>query len=80
MAKLSQEFISKLILHPKNMYEIAQEAGVDQSFLSKAKNGIIEIRQDDERILRVASIIKCEIDEIFMRPTQSNTEKQRGEL
>ena len=62
---LSREFLISLKLDERPAYRIAQDADVDPVVLSKLIHGIIPVRRDDERILRVAKIFGLEDDQVF---------------
>lgn len=54
-----------IYLNPKRAYQIAQEAGLTPSTLSKLLNGIEPVKQDDPRIIRVGEIVGVSADECF---------------
>jgi transcriptional regulator with XRE-family HTH domain len=64
---LSRKFITALKLHDLPAYRIAQMAGVDSSTLSKLINGISPIKENDERIVRIATVLDISADEAFDR-------------
>jgi transcriptional regulator with XRE-family HTH domain len=67
MFVLSKKFIAALKLHDLPAYRIAQMAGVDSSTLSKLINGISPIKENDERIARIAAVLGLSPDEAFDR-------------
>lgn len=54
---ISETLRRAIKLHQKRHYQIAQEAGLHPSTLSKLLNGIIPVREDDPRVLRVAWVV-----------------------
>ena len=63
--KLSRTFFSTLKLHPRPAYEIAQLANVDPNWVSKALHGMICLREDDERLIRIAQVLGLSENQIF---------------
>ncbi len=65
MVRVSREFKVRLKLAGRPAYEIANQAGVNPTTLSKLINGIAPIKPNDERILRVAEFLGLKKEEIF---------------
>ena len=63
--KLSRTFLIELKLNELPAYRIAQQAGVNPNTLSKLVSGILPVKADDERILRVANVLGLKKDEVF---------------
>ena len=62
---LSNKFIRTIKLNNSNAYHIANQAGVHPSTLSQIINGIIQVRDDDERVLRIARVVGLQKDDCF---------------
>jgi len=67
MVIVSKEFRTRIKLHELPAYRIAQKAGIDPSTLSKLISGISTVRENDERIIRVAAVLGLSADEAFDR-------------
>ncbi len=65
MVRVSREFRVRLKLAGRPAYEIANQAGVNPTTLSKLLNGIAPLKPDDARILRVAEFLGLEKGEVF---------------
>ena len=65
LAKVSKLFIDTIDTHNLNAYTIAQEAGMTASQLSQFKNGIVTIRENDARIIRVGEVIGLKPEQCF---------------
>jgi len=63
---VSQKLKIAIYLNQKKAYQIAQEAGLNPSTLSKLLNGIEEIKPKDPRILKVAKIVGVSEGECFV--------------
>ena len=62
---LSKKFIAALKLGPKRAYEIAQEAGIHPSTLSKLLCGIERVKENDSRVIRVGKVLGIPEKECF---------------
>lgn len=71
---LSQKFISTVKLHKRPAYQIAHEAGLHPSTLSKLINGIEIVRPNDSRVLKVGAVLGLRPDECFSAETPSREE------
>ena len=67
---ISQKLKAAIKLSPVPAYKIAQEAGLDPSTLSKMICGIIRIKPDDIRIVRVGQILGVQPDECFEKENE----------
>ena len=65
MVKISDNFLIRLKLHQLPAYQIAQMAGVNPNWLSKAINGIDPVKPQDERIIAVGQVIGLAPSECF---------------
>ena len=63
--QLSKKFLVSLKLNQQPAYRIAQKAGVDPSMLSKLISGIVQVKQDDTRVMRVGKVLGLEPEECF---------------
>jgi transcriptional regulator with XRE-family HTH domain len=70
---LSKTFLTALKLNDLPAYRIAQMAGVDPSTLSKLINGISLIRENDERITKVAAVLGLSAHEAFVTNIKDNS-------
>ena len=57
MVRVSREFKIRLKLADQPAYQLANQAGVNPSTLSKLVNGIEPVKSNDERIGRVAALL-----------------------
>jgi hypothetical protein len=57
MIQTSDRFKAAVLLNKKKAYEIAHEAGIHPSTLSKLMHGIEKVRPNDERIVRVGRVV-----------------------
>jgi hypothetical protein len=62
---VSQKFVEAVRLSPRRSYQIAHEAGLHPSTLSKILNGIERVKPDDQRVLRVAAVLGLKKQECF---------------
>jgi hypothetical protein len=68
---VSEKLRIAIFLHPKRSYQIAQEAGLHSSMLSKLLHGIERVKPGDKRILRVAKVLNLDSDECFEKDSVS---------
>ena len=68
--QVSFKFISAVKLDKRRAYEIAWEAGVNPTTLSKLINGIERPRKKDHRILAVGKVLGLNADECFQETCQ----------
>jgi len=66
MLRLSDQFKIRLKLNEVPQYKIAQRAGVNPNVLSRLVRGVDQVRLDDARIHRVASVLGLQRDEAFV--------------
>jgi transcriptional regulator with XRE-family HTH domain len=64
---ISKELKVAVLLNEKKAYQIAQEAGIHPSTLSKILHGIEKVEPGDERILRVAKVSNLDPRECFTK-------------
>lgn len=62
---ISKKLITEIKLSPIPAYRIAQEAGIDPSTLSKMVCGIIRVKLDDNRVVRVGRLLGLKPHECF---------------
>lgn len=62
---LSKKFIAAVKLGPKRAYEVAQEAGIHPSTLSKLMCGIERAKSDDPRIIATGKVLGLSAEECF---------------
>lgn len=62
---LSQKFKAAVKLSSRRAYQIAHEAGLHPSTLSKLLNGIEKVKPGDPRVLRVGKVIGLRPQECF---------------
>ena len=65
MMQISQEFLTRLKLHPEPAYRIAQSANLDPATLSKLIHGAIRLHPSDPRITAVGEILGLTESECF---------------
>jgi len=65
MVKISENFLIRLKLHQLPAYQIAQMAGVNPNWLSKAINGIETVKFNDPRIIAVGQVLSLPPSECF---------------
>ena len=75
LAMVSKELRVGILLSGKRHYELAQEAGIHPSTLSKLLNGIDRVRPNDPRILRIAEIVGVHSEQAFVAD-ENQTPKQ----
>jgi len=69
---ISQKLKVAIKLSSIPAYKIAQEAGLDPSTLSKMICGIIRIKPDDNRIVRVGQILGVQPDKCFEKENEGH--------
>ena len=62
---LSEKFVAAVKLGPKRAYEVAQEAGIHPSTLSKLMCGIERAKTNDKRIIAVAKVLGITAEDCF---------------
>lgn len=62
---MSETLRRAIKLHPKRHYQIAQEAGLHPSTLSKLMNGIVPIYEDDPRVIKIARVLGLDPEDCF---------------
>ncbi len=62
---ISREFLIRLKLHDQPVYKITQEARVHPNTLSKLIHGMVPVKADDSRIVRLGSVLGLREDEVF---------------
>lgn len=65
MVRVSREFRARLKLADQPAYKLANRAGVNPTTLSKLINGIEPVKQNDERIGRLAAVLGMSAEEAF---------------
>lgn len=65
---ISESLKIAIKLSPKRAYEIAHEAGIHPSTLSKLICGIEKVREGDLRVLKVAKVLKLKESDCFENP------------
>jgi DNA-binding CsgD family transcriptional regulator len=63
--EVSEKFIHAVKLSPKRAYEIAKEAGINESTLSHIINGIRKIEDNDSRVISVGKVLGLAPEECF---------------
>ncbi len=63
--EVSQKLKNAVKLSPKKAYEIAHEAGLHPSTLSRIVCGIERIKPNDFRVLRIAKVLDMEPEKCF---------------
>ena len=69
MEMVSERLRVAVKLSPKKDYQIAHEANLHPSTLSKLINGIERAKPGDERVLRIARVVGIPADECFTETT-----------
>ncbi len=67
--KVSERLWTAIKTSRRPAYKIAQQAGVHPSWLSKAINGIEQVKPGDPRIVAVGRIVGVPAGECFDEPT-----------
>lgn len=73
---VSKELRVGILLSGKRHYELAQEAGMHPSTLSKLLNGIDKAKPNDPRIMRIAEIVGVPSEKAFV--ADSDHSPQQG--
>jgi hypothetical protein len=76
---LSRELIKAIRFSNKKQYEIAHEAGLHYSTLSRMIHGIEQIRDGDPRVLRLGAILGVSRDKLF-EPKVDERKEQIADL
>ena len=63
--QVSRKFIAALKINSKPAYQIAWEAGIHPTLLSKLLHGCERIKLNDERIIAVGEILGLKPEECF---------------
>lgn len=74
---ISRSFVEAVKLAPKHAYEIAHEAGIHPSTLSKIVNGIDHVRLNDSRVIRVAIVLGLNPEDCFEADTIAAAPEER---
>ena len=64
---ISQKLRIALKLNPMPEYRIAQKAGLNPTVLSKLVNGIVPIKKDDARIIKVGKVLGIPAEQCFQQ-------------
>ena len=64
---ISETFKIAVKTSPHKSYEIAHQANLHPSMLSKIVNGIELVKEDDQRVLAVARVLGLNPDECFQK-------------
>ena len=62
---LSKRFLIEVKLNELPAYRLAQMAGINPNELSKLINGIVKVKPQDERIIRVGKVLGLDPCECF---------------
>ena len=62
---ISKKFINAVKLSTWKSYQIAHKAGIHPSTLSRILCGIELVEENDERVLKIASVLKLDPSECF---------------
>ena len=65
MFMFSKKFLIRLKLNPLPQYRIAQKAGLHPTTLSQLVNGIVTVKENDPRLLKVAQVLGLKREEVF---------------
>jgi hypothetical protein len=74
---VSQTFKAAIRLSPKRGYQIAHEAGIHPSTLSRIICGIEKAKDDDPRVLKVAQVLGLEPTACFETEGSGRTEENK---
>jgi hypothetical protein len=72
---LSEELIRAIRFSNKKNYEIAQEAGLHYSTLSRMIHGIERVRDGDPRVLKLGAVLGISTEKLF--EPKADEEKER---
>ena len=64
---VSKKFIQAVKLSNKKSYQIAHQANLHPSTLSKILNGIEKIKNGDERVIAIGRVLGLQDDELFKK-------------
>jgi len=70
---ISKKLIAAIKLSSIPAYKIAQKAGLDPSTLSKMVCGIIKVKPDDKRVVRIGQILGIYADECFEKENKESS-------
>lgn len=73
---ISRRFKAEIKLGATPAYKIAQKAGVDSSTLSKIMCGIVTVKPQDPRVLKVGKILGLKPEECFESDKHENHSNQ----
>jgi hypothetical protein len=73
MIKVSHKFLVRLKLNTLPAYHIAQLADLHPATLSKLVSGAEPIRPDDDRVIRLASVLGLSKEEAFEEVQEDST-------
>lgn len=79
---LSKKFVHSLKLSDRRAYQIANDAGIPPTTLSKLLNGAEPVRPKDARIIAVGKVLGLSPEECFEEDATSDSEdttKTQGE-
>ena len=62
---VSRKLVEAIKLSNMKSYEIAHQAEMHPSTLSRILNGIEDVRPGDQRVLRIAKVLDVRIEECF---------------
>ena len=62
---ISRKLWEAVKLDPRRDYQIAHEAGLHPSMLSKILNGIEKVEEGDPRVIKLGTIVGISEDELF---------------
>ena len=63
--KISQKLQIQTKLHPKKSYQIAHEAGLHPSTLSRIICGIENVKPNDQRVIAIGKVLGLSAEECF---------------
>ncbi len=65
MTRLSRRFVIEVKLNEKPAYRLAQMAEVNPNDLYKLMSGIAQVRQNDERVIKIGKLLGLNAGECF---------------
>ena len=68
--RVSKKFLFRLKINDLPQYKLAQKADVDPNTLSKLIRGIEQVKPNDQRILRIATVLGLSEAEAFETSTE----------
>lgn len=75
---LSRRLIVAVRLGDRRAYEIAREAGIHPTVLSKLLNGAVAVRSNDPRILALARVLRIPAEACFRNVRRRRRARGRG--